>query len=355
MYDVPKSLPANPTRLLDKVRQLIRIRNLAYTTERTYITWMLRFIRFHSKRHPEELGEADIEAFLNHLSVNRYCSVNTQKVALNSLVFLYREYFRRQMDLKYIPAKSPRRVPTVFTHEEAMLIINQLQGVSQLVVRILYGSGLRINECLKLRVKDIDFGMCNLAVIDPKGHRDRVTILPKGVLADLEAQLIYVKALHNKDLAEGFGSVYMPNALARKYPSASKSLGWQYCFPSANRSEDPRSGEIRRHHILDRSVQKNIKYAKEQARIHKHASSHTFRHSFATRLLENGYDLRTIQELLGHADVSTTEIYTHVVKQYQRPVVSPIDGGIRQNSTHYSRVRSFNRPGIRDLQQIQYG
>lgn len=334
--DIPKPIPAEPSRLLDKVRHLIRSKNLAYSTERTYITWITKFIRFHHKKHPETLGEREIEGFLNYLSVKRNCSVSTQRVALNSLVFLYREYLKRELKLKYIPAKIPQRIPTVFTHEEAMNVIAHMAGLSQLIARLMYGSGLRISESLRLRVKDVDFGMNNLHIKESKGNKDRITILPLDVVSDMQTQLEFVRILHKKDLQEGYGNVYLPNALDRKYPNAGRALGWQYFFPSTHRAKDPRSDVIRRHHIHSRTVQKNIKIAIKRARIFKHASSHTFRHSFATRLLEHGYDLRTIQELLGHADVATTEIYTHVVKQNQRPVVSPIDNRIGESQASYA-------------------
>lgn len=227
MDDIPKPIPPKPSRLLDRVRHLIRSRNLAYSTEKTYVTWIIRFIRFHQKRHPDTLSETEIEAFLNHLSVKRNCSVNTQKVALNALVFLYREFLKKDLKLKYIPAKAPQRIPTVFTHLEALNIIEHLIGVPQLIARLMYGSGLRINECLRLRVKDVDFGMNNLHIRESKGHKDRITLFPLNVITDMQSQLDYVKVLHQRDIKEGFGDVYLPNALDKKYPSAGKSLAWQ--------------------------------------------------------------------------------------------------------------------------------
>ena len=335
MDDIPKRIPDKPIRLIDQVRAEIRSRNLSYATERTYVHWMLRFIRFHGKRYPGELGASEVEAFLNDLSVRRHCSVNTQKTALNALVFLFREFFKRDIQLNYRPARSVIRVPVVFTHEEATSVIGNLPGIYQMIAQMMYGAGLRINECLRLRIKDIDFGMNHVVLRDTKGHKDRVSILPDLLKAKLKLQIDYVRSLHQIDLAEGMGEVFLPYAIGRKYPKAAASFAWQYCFPAKSVSIDPRSSVRRRHHILAQSVQRQIKQAIQRAGISKQASSHTFRHSFATRLLEAGYDLRTIQEYLGHADVKTTEIYTHVVKQLQRPVVSPIDQGVRESPATY--------------------
>lgn len=325
MDDIPPNLPEQPIRFLDQVRTLIRARNLSYSTEKTYIHWVVRYIRFHNLRFPGDLASAEVEAFLNHLSVNRQCSVSTQKTALNALVFLYREFLKIELDLHYRPARVTRRIPVVFTHQEATLVLNNLKGVYKLIGQLLYGSGMRINECLRLRIKDIDFGMNNIILRDTKGYKDRVTVLPDVLKNMLKDQISYVTTLHQLDLNEKFGEVYLPGALAKKYPNAAREIGWQYCFPARNWAMDPRSGTLRRHHLHAQSAQRNIKQAIRKAKIYKPASSHTFRHSFATRLLEAGYDLRTIQEYLGHSDVKTTEIYTHVVKQLQRPVISPID------------------------------
>ena len=334
--DIRKSLPQEPVRLIDRYRFFIRSRNLAYSTEKTYVHWLLRYIRFSGKQHPETLNDKHVSRFLNHLSVNLHCSVNTQKVALNALVFFYREFLQRPVKLDYISARGPRRVPTVFTHEEAMNIIHDLSGQARLVCLLLYGAGLRINEALRLRVMDIDFGIDRIYVKDSKGRQDRTTLLPSNLVRSLKIQIEFAKNLHQQDLHEGYGEVYLPFALERKYPGAARSLAWQYVFPARSLSVDPRTGVIRRHHILDRSIQKQIKQSINKLGINKHASSHTFRHSFATRLLQSGYDLRTIQELLGHQDVRTTEIYTHVVKQYQRPVVSPVEMGIKEVFSAYT-------------------
>ncbi len=335
MDDIPQKLPANPTRLLDQVRVEIRSRNLSYSTEKTYMSWIARYIRYHRMRHPLDMGASEIEEFLNHLSVNRNCAVNTQKIALNSLVFLYREFFKQDLELHYRAAKATQRIPVVFTHEEAIAVISHLNGVSKLIGQLLYGSGLRISEALRLRIKDVDFGMHHLVIRDTKGYRDRVTILPEQVKIKLANQIDLVASIHKQDLDEGLGEVYLPKALSRKYPSAAKETGWQFCFPATEISEDPRSGTLRRHHLQVQTIQRKIKKAIASARIHKPASSHTFRHSFATRLLEAGYDLRTIQEYLGHSDVKTTEIYTHVIKQLQRPVVYPIDQKVSEPAVQY--------------------
>ncbi len=332
MDDIPNRLPEKPVRLLDQIRAEIRARNLSYATEKTYLHWIVRFIRFHNRRHPAALGPGEVEQFLNHLSVRRNCSVSTQKTALNALIFLYREFFGREIQLRYKPARVNKRIPVVFTHEEALAVIRNLRGIHKLIAQLLYGSGMRINECVRLRIKDVDFGMNHIVLRDTKGHRDRVTILPQRVRQGLEKQIHYAASLHHLDLENGLGEVYLPGALARKYPSAARETAWQYCFPARGIARDPRSGVRRRHHILAQTVQRQIKRAINTAGIHKPASTHTFRHSFATRLLEAGYDLRTIQEYLGHADVRTTEIYTHVVKQMQRPVVSPIDQQVREAS-----------------------
>lgn len=335
MDDVRAKLPVRPVRLIDQIRQEIRNRNLSYATERTYVGWILRFIRFHGRKHPEQMGSEQVEEFLNHLSVHKNCSVNTQKVALNALVFLFREFLKIELTLKYKTAKTVTRVPVVFSHSEALAVISNLSGVHQLVARLLYGSGLRINECLRLRVKDIDFEMNHIIVRNGKGYKDRVTILPDAIKQNLTLQIEFVKSLHELDLDKGCGAVYLPNALNRKYPQAAESIGWQYCFPARDTSMDPRSGTERRHHILAQSVQRQVKTAIKSSGIKKQSSSHTFRHSFATRLLEAGYDLRTIQEYLGHSDVRTTEIYTHVIKQLQRPVISPIDELVREPPAIY--------------------
>ncbi|CBL46544.1 Integron integrase [gamma proteobacterium HdN1] len=326
LADVPIELPANPTRFTDQLRTFIRARNLSYSTEKTYVHWVLRFIRFHHKRHPKDMADKEVDEFLSHLAVSLHCSPATQKVALNALIFLYREFLKLPLSgLGFSRARKPSRIPTVFSHQEAMDIIGRLSGTHQLVVQLIYGTGMRINEVLRLRIKDVDFSMQQIIVRAGKGDKDRVTLLPDRLISPLKQQIDVALAVHRQDLSQGFGDVYMPNALAKKYNA--KAPEWQYVFAAAQMSVDPRSeNQIRRrHHILDRGVQKAVAHAMQQAKVYKKGNTHTFRHSFATRLLEVGYDIRTIQKLLGHADVKTTEIYTHVVKRGGFGVRSPLD------------------------------
>lgn len=324
--DVAPVLPEHPTRLLDQVRALIRSQNKSWATEKTYIHWIRAFILFHQKRHPKEMGAVEIERFLSHLAVNKNVSPSTQGVALNALVYLYKQFFKiEQMDIQFERARKKQRIPVVFSSREALQVIEQLEGVYQLMAELMYGAGLRISECLRLRVKDIHFDGGYILVRNGKGNKDRRTVLPVKLERPLQRQIDYVTALHKQDLANGYGVVYMPFSLAKKYPSAAKSLAWQFLFPANHLAKDPRDGVKKRHHVHTRSLQRKVKMAIELASIHKHANCHTFRHSFATRLLENGYDIRTIQSLLGHADVATTEIYTHVINRGRLGVVSPID------------------------------
>lgn len=324
--DIPTPVPVRPTRFLDQLRTFIRLRGLAYKTEQTYVFWIKRFIRFHDRKHPGEMGAAEVESFLSHLALQNNSSVATQRVALNALVFLYREFMGITLDeLKFEAARKPARLPTVFSPLEATSVIEKLEGEYQLVAMLLYGSGLRISEALRLRIKDVDFGMQQLIVREGKGSKDRITLLPDRLIEPLQAQIEAALLQHQADLSRGYGSVYMPAALDRKYPNANQEPDWQYVFPAPVLSIDPRSGVRRRHHLIDRTVQKHFRVAIRAAGIRKSAGSHTFRHSFVTRLLEAGYDLRTIQKLLGHSDVRTTEIYTHVVRKGGFGVRSPID------------------------------
>lgn len=326
MDDIPVPIPASSSRLIDQLRLNIRQRGMAYKTEQTYLYWIRCYILFHKKRHPKDMGAAEVEEFLHYIAIERHVTANTQKTALNALVFLYRTFLNQPFDgVEITRAKTPRKIPVVFSHNQALNVISELQGSYRIISQIMYGSGLRISETLRLRVKDIDFEQRVIVVMFGKGNRHRRTVLPQLLVEPLREQIQKVEALHKQDLRDGYGSVYMPNALARKYPAASTELAWQYIFPSLFLAKDPRSGIIRRHHIQDRTVQRQIKSAIRKSRIAKQASAHTFRHSFATRLLEKGYDIRTIQELLGHADVATTEIYTHVLNKGGRGVISPID------------------------------
>jgi len=316
-----------PVKLLDRVRNKIRLKHYSIRTEKAYIAWIKRYIRFHNMNHPIDMGQEEIEAFLTHLAVQGNVSSSTQNQAFNALLFLYRHVLNKDVigEINALRAKKPQRLPTVLSVNEVMAVIDAMSGTFQLIAKILYGCGLRGIECVRLRVQDIDFELNHIMVRDAKGNKDRATVFPDEIKKGLEEHLRYVKRLHESDLSKGFGRVYLPDALATKYRNADKEWGWQYAFPSKTISIDPRSGIKRRHHIHLQSLNRTIKQATTVARIKKNISSHTFRHSFATHLLQDGYDIRTIQELLGHKDVSTTMIYTHVVKKGGRGVVSPLD------------------------------
>lgn len=314
-------------RLLDQVRQRIRYRHYSISTERSYVDWIRRFILFHGKRHPRDLGGPEIEAFLSWLATEREVAASTQNQALSALLFLYREVLEIELpwldDVK--PAKRPERLPVVLTPVEVRAVLARLEGRNALMASLLYGAGLRLMECVRLRIKDIDLERKQLLVRDGKGAKDRMTMVPERLVTGLRDQLERVREIHRQDLADGYGAVWLPHALARKYPRAPWELGWQYMFPATRRSSDPRSGRVGRHHIEPKSLQRAVKNAVRAAGIEKPASCHTFRHSFATHLLEGGYDIRTIQELLGHRDVRTTMIYTHVANCGERGVRSPLD------------------------------
>lgn len=326
MDDIRPAIAQGSTRFLDQLRLHIRQNGLAYRTEQTYLHWIKNFIRFHSRQHPKNLGSQDIEAFLSHLAEQRNCSVNTQRIALNALVYMYKRFMGLDVgDLKFSPAPTPRRLPVVYSRDEIAAILSQLRGVHRLQVELMYGTGLRKAELLSLRVKDIDFGSNNIFVRGGKGDKDRTTMLPQRLKPHLMQQIAHVKRLHAQDVLDGYGEVYLPDALSKKYPRAATDLAWQFLFPSTKIGKDPRSGTLRRHHIHPSALSKQIRKAVQAAGINKPAKSHSFRHSFATHLLEAGYDLRTIQELLGHSDISTTEIYTHVVNRGGKGVLSPAD------------------------------
>ncbi len=316
-----------PPRLLDAVRDVIRRRHYSYRTEQTYLHWIKRFIHFAGRKHPRELGAAEVTAFLNHLVQRGNVAAATQNQALAALLFLYKEVLAEPLPwLDGIDhAKRPLRRPVVLTVEEVQRLLARMRGVRWLMAGLLYGAGLRLRECLKLRVKDVDFGYGQILVRDGKGGKDRVTMLPGPAAAPLRAHLARVKALHERDLADGCGDVELPDAIARKYPRAPYEWGWKWVFPSDRRSVDPRSGAIRRHHVYENFLIRGVKQAARAAEIDKHVSCHTLRHSFATHLLEAGYDIRTVQELLGHSDVGTTMIYTHVLNKGGRGVRSPLE------------------------------
>jgi len=314
-------------RLLDQVRDAIRLKHYSIRTEQAYVNWIKRYIFFHNLEHPRDMGIPEIEAFLTHLAVDKNVAASTQNQAFAALLFLYREVLKIDLEgpIDSIRAKKPQRLPTVMTGEEVMAVITAMSGTFQLIAKLLYGSGLRLIECLRLRVKDIDFAQHQIIVRDGKGMKDRVTMLPDTLVEPLREHLQRVKMLHQQDLAEGYGAVYLPAALERKYPHANREWIWQYVFPAAKRSKDPRSGVIRRHHLGTSAIQNAVRKAAKLAGINKHVTPHTFRHSFATHLLEAGYDIRTVQELLGHKNVKTTMIYTHVLNKGPLAVRSPLD------------------------------
>jgi integron integrase len=314
-------------RLLDQVRGKIRLKHYSLRTEQTYVDWIKRFIRHFGKRHPRDLGAAEVEGFLTHLAVVGRVAASTQNQAKSALLFLYREVLDTELPWldNVEQAKTPKRLPVVMTRDEIHAVLSRLGGTHWLIASLLYGSGMRLMECLRLRVKDIDFTRGEILVRDGKGFKDRVTMLPATLAKPLQDHLTKVRSLHERDIAEGGGEVFLPYALSRKYPRAAREWGWQFAFPSANLSSDPRDGCVRRHHLQDQAVQRAMKQAVRDAGVIKPATPHTLRHSFATHLLEGGYDIRTVQELLGHSDVSTTMIYTHVLNRGGRGVVSPID------------------------------
>lgn len=314
-------------KLLDQVTDVIRKKHYSIRTEQAYVDWIKRFIFFHGKRHPKGMGEKEISQYISHLARVRNVAASTQNQALNAIVFLYRQVLRIDLG-DFGPmerAKKAKRLPTVLTQEEAGRILNVISGIQDLMAKLIYGCGLRLMECVRLRVKDIDFQRNQVIVRDGKGIKDRYTILPEQLKPLLRANLKRVKIIHEQDIKNGFGEVYLPYALSRKYPNAAKEWKWQYVFPSGKISKDPRSGKIRRHHVSESTLQRAVRQAVRKADITKQVSPHTFRHSFATHLLEAGYDIRTIQELLGHKDVSTTMIYTHVMNKGGMGVKSPID------------------------------
>ena len=316
-----------PPRLLDQVRAVIRRLNFSRRTEEAYVHWIRRYIFFHGKRHPNELGESEATAFLSYLATERKVAAATQAQALAALLFLYKQVLGR--DLGWLDgmarAKRPVRLPTVLSVQEVQALLAALRGGARLMAGLLYGAGLRHFECLRLRVKDLDFNYRQILVRDGKGQKDRVILLPEKLIELLRAQLLEVRRLHQRDLREGYGEVHLPFALARKYLRAGFEWSWQYVFASKNRSIDPDDGAIRRQHLDDSVLQRAVKVAAQAAGIDKRVSCHTLRHSFATHLLHDGYDIRTVQELLGHSDVSTTMIYTHALNKGGRGVNSPLD------------------------------
>lgn len=319
--------PPTSPKLLDRVRAAIRLRHYSRRTEESYLLWIRRFILYHGKRHPSEMGARDIAAFLSHLAVRRHVSSSTQNQALSAIVFLYRHVLAQEVGVLdgLVWAKRAKRLPVVLTHEEVAALLDRLDGVERLIVTLLYGAGLRVSECLALRVKDVDFGMHQIVVRDGKGDVDRVTMLPEVATEPLARHLASVRRLHARDLARGLGRVVLPDAVGVKYPNAATSWPWQFVFPAARVCRDPRWGPPTRFHLHESVVQKAVAGAAQAAGIAKRVSPHVMRHSFATHLLADGYDIRTVQQLLGHRDVSTTMVYTHVLRRGGLGVRSPAD------------------------------
>lgn len=323
-------------KLLDQMRDALQTQHYSYRTENTYVEWAKRFVLFHKKRHPKDMGVPEVEAFITHLATERKVAASTQNQALSAILFLYREVLRQPLEnITAVRPQKPERLPTVLTRSEALRVINALTGVHQLMAKILYGSGLRLVECIRLRVKDIDFEQHCLIVHDGKGEKDRVTMLPESLVVPLKEHLARVQQIHQQDIKEGYGAVYLPYALEKKYPNAPREWAWQYVFPAKSISIDPRSNVMRRHHADESGLQKAVRAAARLADIaDKPVSCHTFRHSFATHLLQSSYDIRTVQELLGHKDVKTTMIYTHVLQRGGLAVKSPLDQ-IREQKGKY--------------------
>lgn len=317
----------SPAELYQAVRRLMRLRHLSYRTEQTYLQWMQRFIEFHGRRSPLRLGEAEVEAFLSHLAVQGRVTASTQNVAFHALLFLYREVLgQTEVTWRNVKrAQQSRRLPVVLTREEVNALLLHLEGTPHLMASLLYGCGLRLQECVRLRVKDLDFGLGQIVVRQGKGDKDRITVLPRNLEAPLRSHVERVHAIFLHDRDNALGPVMLPGALAHKYAHAGREWAWQWLFPAARPSIDPHTSQTRRHHILPETLQRAVKRAVQQAQIAKNAHCHTLRHSFATHLLENGYDIRTVQELLGHKDVGTTMIYTHVLNRPGLSVRSPLD------------------------------
>ena len=335
----PSEGVASPSgkKLLDQYRDALRLKRYSSRTEDTYVLWVRNYILYHGKRHPKDMGLPEIGQFLTHLASNREVSASTQNQAFSAILFLYRYVLQIELDELNLTPFRPQRaktVPTVLSREEVKRLFANLTGISKPIAQVMYGGGLRVMETMRLRVKDIDFDNHQIVVRDGKGENDRFTILPDSLFQPLQLQLDHVKALHQKDLADGFGLIYLPLALERKYRDANKEWIWQYLFPAPYLSKDKRTGLIRRHHLHETLVQKAIRDAARRAGIDKHVTPHTLRHSFATHLLQNGYDIRTVQELLGHKDVKTTMIYTHVLQRGGLAVKSPLDE-IREQKAEY--------------------
>ena len=323
-----KFKPNPEYRLMDQVREVLRYYHYSYSTEQAYSAWIVQYIKFYeSKVHPKNMGKKEVERFLSYLTETKNVAAATQSQALNALVFLYKKVLDIDLGDGIAPARSKRRMllPTVLTKKEVSRLLGKMNGKHALMAKLLYGCGFRLMECVRLRIKDVDFGQGRIFIRNSKGGKDRTVILPDSIEEELREQVDYAVALHKQDIAEGFGEIYIPAALSRKYRQASKETGWQYVFPAKKMSKDPRSERTSRHHVMESGLQKAVKQALIQAKIYKKAACHTFRHSFATHLLEAGTNIRVVQKLMGHADVKTTEIYTHVMKKDIDSVKSPLD------------------------------
>ena len=327
MENKKKFKPNQDLKLMDQVQEVLRYYHYAYRTEQTYCDWIKRFLKFFDyKKHPREMNAPEVERFLSHLATQGQVAAATQRQALNAIVFLYRDVLDVDLgEIGHIRSKKQRHPPTVLTQAEVQRVLRCMEGTHRLMTQLLYGCGLRLMECIRLRVQDVDFGQGRIFVRGGKGGKDRTVVLPEMVRIPLADHVERVKALHESDLREGFGEVHIPEALARKYPNACREIGWQYVFPSKARSADPRSGKTMRHHVMESGLQKAVKTAVRKAGVAKRAGCHTMRHSYATHLLENGVNIRMVQELMGHKDVKTTEIYTHVMKKDLNAVKSPLD------------------------------
>jgi integron integrase len=315
-------------KLMDQTRQVLRYYHYAYRTEQTYCDWIVRYIKFFNcQKHPKDMGKREIEMLLSHLAIKENVAASTQRQALNAIIFLYKQVLDMPIDesIEHTRAKRHQSPPVVMTKSEVQRVLKNMNGTHSIMAKLLYGSGLRLMESIRLRVQDLDFEKNIIYVRAGKGNKDRVTLFPKSIQSEFKNQLDLVKQIHEQDLDIGYGGVYLPNALARKYQNAAKDFRWQYVFPSKKLSTDPRSGAVRRHHVLESGLQKAVKVSVNRAQITKRVSSHTFRHSFATHLLEDGVNIRVVQELMGHADVKTTEIYTHVMEKNISAAVSPLD------------------------------
>lgn len=328
MENKSKFIPNPQLKLMDQVRETLRYYHYARSTEKSYCQWILRYIYFYEKkRHPREMGAREVERYLSHLASHEQVAVSTQRQALNALVFLYRDVLRQPLDNSIAPVRAKRKYhpPTVLTEEEVEQVLAQMSGTHLLMAKLIYGSGMRLMECIRLRIQDVDFGQGQIFIRAGKGGKDRTTFLPRPIRKELGLHIERVKKLHRNDLQEGFGEVYLPNALAKKYKHAARETGWQYVFPSRSRFIDPRSGKERRHHVLESGLQKAVKTAVRKSGIDKRATVHTLRHSFATHMLEYGTNIRTLQELMGHANVKTTELYTHVMRKDIHALQDPLD------------------------------